>query len=187
MFSSSAGTSEFSALAPPSSISGRSWRDEDRFTKVFSRDFAPTEIVEALEADLLMELASLDFRPTEDSEDFRPTETSEDFRPSEAFEDFRPLEASEDFGPTEASEDFLDVVVVGFALTRGSASLEALLVLFLLVTLTEDVVLTSFCSFDSFRVLAAAVCFARVVEEDVLNTCCCSFPLALLLLLLLLA
>ena len=156
----------------PPSISGRSWRDEDRFTKVFSRDLAPTEIVEALEADRLMELASLDFRPTEASEDFRPTEASEDFRPMEAAEDFR---------PTEASEDFLDVVV-GFALTSGSASLEALLVLFLLVTLTEDVVLTSFCSFDSFRVLAA-VCFARVVEEDVLNSCCCSFPLALLLLL----
>ena len=183
MFSSSAGTSGFSALAPPSSISGRSWRDEDRFTKVFSRDFAPTEMVEALEADRLMELASLDFRPTEDSEDFRPTVASEDFRPLEASDDFRPLEASEDFRPTEASEDFLDVVVVGFALTSGSASLEALLVLFLLVTLTEDVVLTSFCSFDSFRVLAA-VCFARVVEEEVLNTCCCSFPLALLLLLL---
>ena len=147
----------------PPSISGRSWRDEDRFTKVFSRDLAPTEIVEALEADRLMELASLDFRPTEASEDFRPTEASEDFR------------------PTEASEDFLDVVV-GFALTSGSASLEALLVLFLLVTLTEDVVLTSFCSFDSFRVFAA-VCFARVVEEEVLNSCCCSFPLALLLLL----
>merc|ERR1719180_328505 len=93
MFSSSAGTSGFSALAPPSSISGRSWRDEDRFTKVFSRDFAPTEMVEALEADRLMELASLDFRP---------------------------LEASEDFRPTEASDDFLDVVVVGFALTNGS-------------------------------------------------------------------
>ena len=147
----------------PPSISGRSWRDEDRFTKVFSRDLAPTEIVEALEADRLMELASLDFRPTEASEDFRP------------------IEAAEDFRPTEASEDFLDVVV-GFALTSGSASLEALLVLFLLVTLTEDVVLTSFCSFDSFRVFAA-VCFARVVEEEVLNSCCCSFPLALLLLL----
>ena len=138
----------------PPSISGRSWRDEDRFTKVFSRDLAPMEIVEALEADRLMELASLDFRPTEASEDFRPM---------------------------EASEDFLDVVV-GFALTSGSASLEALLVLFLLVTLTEDVVLTSFCSLDSFRVFAA-VCFARVVEEEVLNSCCCSFPLALLLLL----
>merc|ERR1719234_558636 len=174
MFSSSAGTSGFSALAPPS-ISGRSWRDEDRFTKVFSRDFAPTEMVEALEADRLMELASLDFRPTE---------ASEDFRLAEASEDFRPLEASEDFRPTEASEDFLEVVVVGFALTSGSTSLEALLVLFLLVTLTEDVVLTSFCSFDSFRVLVAAVCFARVVEEDVLNTCCCSFPLTLLLLML---
>merc|ERR1719234_2354448 len=150
MFSSSAGTSAFSALSPPST-SGRSWRDEDRFTKVFSRDFAPTEMVEALEADRLIELASLDFRPTEDSEDFRLAEASEAFRP---------LEASEDFRPTEASDDFLDVVVVGFALTSGSASLEALLILFLLVTLTEDVVLTSFCSFDSFRVLAAEVCFA---------------------------
>merc|ERR1719234_840759 len=99
-----------------------------------------------------MELASLDFRPTEDSDDFRLTEASDDFWP---------LDASEDFRPTEASEDFLDIVVVGFALTSGSASFEALLVLFLLVTLTEDVVLTSFCSFDSFRVLAA-VCFARV-------------------------
>merc|ERR1719266_3229679 len=113
--------------------------------------------------------------------DFWPTEASEDFRLAEASEDFRPTEASEDFRPTEASEDFLDVVV-GFALASGSASLEALLVLFLLVTLTEDVVLTSFCSFDSFRVLAA-VCFARVVEEEVLNSCCCSFPLTLLLLL----
>ena len=113
---------------------------------MFSRDLAPTEIVEALEADRLMELASLDFRPT------------------------------------ETSEDFLDVVV-GFVLATGSASLEALLVLFLLVTLTEDVVLTSFCSFDSFRVLAA-LCLARVAEEDVLNSCA-SFPLTLLLLLLL--
>ena len=110
---------------------------------MFSRDLAPTEIVEALEADRLMELASLDFRPT------------------------------------ETSEDFLEV---GFDLAAGSASLEARLVLFLLVTLTEDVVLTSFCSFDSFRVLVA-LCLARVAEEDVLNSCA-SFPLALLLLLL---
>ena len=141
--SSSVGTSGFASTLSPS-ISGRSWRDEDRFTKVFSRDLAPTEIVEALEADRLMELASLDFRL-----------------------------------PTETSEDFLDVVV-GFVLMTGSASLEALLVLFLLVTLTEDVVLTSFCSFDSFRVLVA-LCLARVAEEDVLNN---SFPLTLLLLLL---
>ena len=140
--SSSVGTSGFASMLSPS-ISGRSWRDEDRFTKVFSRDFAPTEIVEALEADRLMELASLDFRPT------------------------------------EASEDFLDVVV-GFVLTTGSASLEARLVLFLLVTLTEDVVLTSFCSFDSFRVLAAVCLASRVAEEDVLNSCA-SFPLTLLL------
>merc|ERR1719500_311566 len=142
LVSSSAGTSGFASTLAPST-SGRSWRDEERFTKVFSRDLAPTEIVEALEADRLMELASLDFRPT------------------------------------ETSEDFLEV---GFVLAAGSASLEARLVLFLLVTLTEDVVLTSFCSFDSFRVFAA-VCFARVVEEEVLNSCCCSFPLALLLLL----
>merc|ERR1719266_1005510 len=144
VLSSSAGTSG-STVDPPS-ISGRSWRDEERFTKVFSRDLAPTEIVEALEADRLMELASLDFRPT------------------------------------ETSEDFLDIVV-GFVLATGSASLEALLVLFLLVTLTEDVVLTSFCSFDSFRVLVA-LCLARAAEEDVLNSCA-SFPLTLLLLLLL--
>ena len=119
-------------------MSGRSCRDEERFTKVFSRDF--TDIVDALEADRLMELVSLDFRPT------------------------------------EASEDFLEAVV-GFV----SASLEAFLVLFLLVTLTEDVVLTSFCSIDSFRVLAA-LCFAvREAEEEVLNSVA-SFPLAFLLL-----
>ena len=113
---------------------------------MFSRDLAPTETVEALEADLLMELVEL-------------------------------VASLLAFRPAEASEDFRDPAL-DFFFTIASVSLEVLRVLFLFVTLTEEVVLTSgFCSFDSFLVFA--LCFAIVVDDDVLNTRP-SFPLAFL-------
>ena len=113
---------------------------------MFSRDLAPTETVDALEADRLMELVVL-------------------------------VASLLAFRPAEASEDFRDPAL-DFFFTIASVSLEVLRVLFLFVTLTEEVVLTSgFCSFDSFLVLA--LCFAIVVDDEVLNTRP-SFPLAFL-------
>merc|ERR1719435_598466 len=73
----------------------------------------------------------------------------------------------------ETSELFWDMELFFVAV---SVSLEAFLVLFLFVTLTEEVVLISFCSVDSFLVLPP--CFVRLAVEDVLNTCC-SLPLVL--------
>jgi hypothetical protein len=87
----------------------------------------------------------------------------------EAFEGDRLIEpVSLSLRPSDASaEGFLDCGLQPLAGT-AAASLEAFRALVLLVTFTDDVVLTTFCSLDSFLVFP--VLAARLAEEAVLKS-----------------
>lgn len=139
----------------PSDSGTSSGREDDRLTKVFSLDLAPTETVEALEGDLLREAC-------------------EDFLDS-CLTDSVSLEAFLVVGLTDSTslDAFLDIVFAGsasfdvFLGVTASTSLDAFLGEFLLVIFTDEVVFISFCPFDSFLVFPAVL--VMLVVEDVLK------------------